>query len=156
MHRPGAFSIPPAPLALTLAGLLPFVAAATAVGLLREDIAGRAAAELILLAYAAVILSFLGGVRWGIEIARSAPPRWAVLGLSVLGALAGWAMVLHAVLRGQSPWLLAVAAGLLALHWAWDVFAAREAPAWYGGLRTLASLGAVLSLLAAFALRLAA
>lgn len=150
MLRPGAFQIPPAPLVLTLAGLLPFLGGAGAVIRLSDDIARQAAAGLILIAYAAVILSFLGGVRWGVEMASNATrPRWSVLAGSVVGALAGWGLVLQPVLGGGTGTPFVPMAGLLALHWAWDLSARATLPPWYDGLRTVATAGAVVALLAA-------
>jgi hypothetical protein len=49
--------------ALGIAGLLPFVASAAGLWLLAPDWASFAA--LALLTYAAVIVSFLGGIHWG-------------------------------------------------------------------------------------------
>ena len=147
MLRPGAFQIPPAPLALTLAGLLPFFGGAGAVVWLGDDIARQAAAGLILIAYAAVILSFLGGVRWGVEMASRAPrPRWSVLTGSVLGALAGWGLVLQPVLGGGAGTPFLPMAALLTVHWAWDLSARCTLPPWYDGLRTVATAGAVSAL----------
>ena len=145
MFRSGAFAIPPAPLALTMGGLMPFFAAALAIWVFNGDIARQAGAQITLLAYGAVILSFLGGVRWGVEMdsASFEPPRWGALGLSVLGSLTGWAIVLYAVLGGLFPWLFLVMAGGLILHWLWDLGSRRALPAWYDGLRTLATAGAV-------------
>ena len=153
MLRRNAFAMPAAALVLTLGGLVPFIAGAMAVLVLASDPARQAAAQLALLAYTATILSFLGGGRWGMEIAKdlSASPRFWVLAGSVLGALAGWLLVLQAVLGGLAPWLFLVGAGLIVLHWAWDVIGAVDTPAWYDGLRTLASIGAAAALLGAYA-----
>lgn len=152
MFRRGAFAMPAATLVLTLGGVIPFVAGAIALFVLRDEIARQAAAQLALLAYTAMILSFLGGVRWGVEIAHPSgqSPRFFILAVSVIGALAGWALVLQAVLVGLAPWLFLAAAGLIVLHWAWDVIGARDTPAWYDGLRTLGTIGATAALLAAY------
>ncbi|MEM6666305.1 MAG: DUF3429 domain-containing protein [Pseudomonadota bacterium] len=149
MFRTGAFAIPPAPLALTMGGLMPFLAAALAVWVFADDPARQAGAQITLLAYGAVILSFLGGARWGVEMdsASFEPPRWGVLGLSVLGSLAGWVVMLYAVLGGLFYWLFLAMAGALALHWLWDLGSQQALPAWYDGLRTLATAGAVGSLI---------
>lgn len=156
MLRRGAFAIPPAPLALTIGGLMPFFGSALAILALAGDAAGQAAASLVLLVYGAVILSFLGGVRWGVEMneATFMPPRWGVLSVSVLGALVGWGCVLFYLLGtpAQSPLVFLVIAGALVLHWLWDVLSRRDTPAWYDGLRTIATAGAVASLAAAWAI----
>ncbi|MEM7766745.1 MAG: DUF3429 domain-containing protein [Pseudomonadota bacterium] len=158
MLRPGAFSIPIAPLALTLAGLVPFVASAAVMvwaGDDPENAVRAGQAGFVVLAYGAVILSFLGGVRWGAEMAGSdgSPPASTVLLGSVAGALVGWGALLVALLNPFFPvgTLFLGLAAALTLHWAWDVSSrAAGLPAWYGGLRTLATAGAVLSLLAAW------
>jgi Protein of unknown function (DUF3429) len=59
--------------ALTLAGAIPFVALALAVWI--APAAYHAQVGNALIAYAAVILSFLGGIQWGgaVALAESAP-----------------------------------------------------------------------------------
>ena len=82
------FGIPGAPLALTLAGIAPFAAGAGVMWAAQADPVLQAQAGLTLLVYGAVILSFVGGLRWGAEIAASEAPRAAVLALwhAVFGA----------------------------------------------------------------------
>lgn len=113
---------------LGLAGLLPFLVGALVV------VAGgpwRGWAETALLGYGAVILSFMGGVHWGITIAA---PECRSVGLawSVVWALIGWA----GLLAGGDLGLLLVAAGFVGLF-AYDrrATARNEAPAWYPALR---------------------
>lgn len=153
MFRPRAFAIPPAPLALTVGGLMPFFGAALASVALQGDVALQAAAALVLLVYGAVILSFLGGVRWGVEMDSAVfeAPRWGVMTASVLGALIGWACVLYYILGTGAPWLFLVMAGAIALHWLWDMVSRKSLPAWYDGLRTIATLGAGGALILAWA-----
>lgn len=151
MLKRDAFAIPPAPLAITVAGLMPFIGCAFAIVFLRGDVIRASNASLTLIAYSAVILSFLGGARWGAELMDAAlsPPRWSVLALSVVGALAGWALVLYAILGSLRPELHLVFAALFLAHAAWDLRAPRL-PAWYQGLRLIATTGAVMSLGAAY------
>ncbi len=152
MHR-DAFAIPPAPLALTVAGLIPFYGAAGAMALLRDNPIAMANASLVLVAYTAVILSFLGGARWGAEMMTEVftGPRWRVLVLSVAGSLIGWGLVIAKVIGPIWPEIHLVGAAALAAHWAWDVAEGRSLPRWYGGLRSLATAGAVLALLIGWA-----
>lgn len=147
MHR-DTFAIPPAPLALTIGGLIPFIGLPVIMAASLGNPGWFVAAELGLLSYAAVILSFLGGVRWGGEIAGDAliDPRWSVLTASILGALGGWALVVLKVIGPVFPEYFMIAAGLLALHWIWDVTHHHSLPRWYAGLRTIATLGAFASL----------
>lgn len=137
---------PPAPLLLTLAGILPFFGTTVALWAWRGDIALILTAALWLHVYAAVILSFLGGVRWGVEIARYETPRWGALSVSVLGALAGWGLVMAAFNPVIKAWMLALMAALFALSYVYDRFST-DLPDWYRALRLWPTLGATLCLL---------
>ena len=136
-------------------GAVPFVALAAAVALL--DGPPRGLAVQALAGYGAVILSFLGGIHWGLAIASAAgatgPGLTARLGWSVVPSLAGWAALLVPPTIG----LFGLAAAFSAML-GFDLMASRagEAPAWYPRLRiplTLAVVGSLL--LAASALRMA-
>ena len=71
-------------------GLLPFVAGALLVWLVWPEAHPYATAALS--AYAAVILSFLGGIHWGVAFTRSdAPPSLFVWG--VVPSLVAWVAV---------------------------------------------------------------
>ena len=76
---------------LAYAGLLPFVLGALLVWAVRADVQGYVA--LALSAYAAVVLSFLGGIHWGLAMRQPqpAPPR-LTRGLvwGVVPALVAW------------------------------------------------------------------
>lgn len=134
--------------ALGLSGLLPFLGAAA--GVLAAPAHWTGFAKGVLIAYGAVILSFLGAVHWGLalrapaEEAAAAPAR---LGLGVLPALVGWA----AMVLGERPSLLLLAAGILATAGVEQWAAARGLlPAPYMRLRWVLSLGAAACLLAPF------
>jgi hypothetical protein len=135
-------SSPPIPrpvLAYGLAGVLPFLACPLS-GVLWPDARGPAA--VVLAAYGALILSLLGGARWGLEGSKVAPsPR--VVGLAMLPTLVGLALL---TLTGVAPrmQLLGLAAALAAV-WAWDLRGA-GLPGWYGRLRSILTLGAVVGL----------
>jgi hypothetical protein len=141
------FGIPGAPLALTLAGMAPFAAGTGVMWAAQADPVLQAQSGLALLAYGAVILSFVGGLRWGAEVAGNESPRAAVLGLSVLGSLAAWAMVLYGVLGALGWQVFAAAAGAHLLHGVWDTGAA-GLPAWMRRLRAIGTFGAAAALLA--------
>ena len=68
-------------------GLVPFFAAAGLYVWGKPELAGPAL--LSLLTYSAVSLSFLGGLRWGYEMARP-QPRIAVMLAACLPPLIGW------------------------------------------------------------------
>lgn len=127
----------PAPvLAFGLAGVLPFwLVAATA--RLRPE--WNAVSGAIVSLYAGLILSFLGGARWGLEL-RSPRPRPVIIGLAMIPTLAAWAVVViaHGEVRRQ---LLGLGLALL-LVWAWDI-RATGLPSWYRDFRSLLTLGAV-------------
>jgi hypothetical protein len=89
-----------------------------------------------LVAYGATILSFLGGVHWGLAIgsqsSRDDGKLGARLTLSVCPSLAGWA----ALLVAETPGLIILAIAVAAMLWV-DIRASRvrEAPPWYARLR---------------------
>ena len=99
---------------------------------------------LVVLGYAALILSFLGGARWGAEAQRPAP-RFGVVTLSMLPTLAGLLLLLAPGL--SRPAQLTAMAALLILHFAWDVRSS-GLPPWYPRLRALLTFGAVMGLMA--------
>lgn len=78
-------------LRLGYAGLLPFLAGAVLVWLVRPEVHPYVA--LALSGYAAVILSFLGGIHWGLAMREPAPPLpWLVWG--VVPSLVAWLAML--------------------------------------------------------------
>lgn len=77
---------------LGYAGLLPFAGCVLAVVLL--DGAARAFAMQALVAYGAVILSFLGAVHWGLLLRTGEPQVQFQLAVGVVPALAGWVALL--------------------------------------------------------------
>ena len=127
-------------------GAVPFIALSGALPLL--DGAQRLVVSHALLAYGAVILSFLGGIHWGLAIRdhRGADMEqlWARLILSVAPSLAGWIALLVAGTAGLLMLAIAVAAMLPV-----DLRATRrgDAPPWYPKLRIPLSCVVVLSLL---------
>lgn len=142
--------IPPVALLLGAAGLIPFLVPALA---LHFDLSAIAPWDRMirggLAAYAALIASFLGGVRWGVAL-RAAPGgmRNALFVLSVLPSLVAW--VALALPRPHDlSLLIALFLGLAVA----DVhLAARgDVPRWFGTLRLGLSIGAVGALILTFA-----
>jgi hypothetical protein len=138
--------IPGAALVLGLAGLIPFVAGAAAqwtrIPLLPSD-----AGLKLVIVYGAIILSFLGGIRWGTAIGPYDQGRQTLeFPASVLGSLAG----LAAVFLPAIPALALLIAGFL-MQGLWDVMSvdAGRLPNWFGRLRMILTAGAVISLVAA-------
>lgn len=139
---------PEAPLALTALGAIPFLAPTGLMLMNRADPIFLSTLGLWLIAYSAVILSFLGGVRWGVEIVLRDKPRFAELTLSVLGALVGWGLVLVYFQYANHYVYLGAAAAFL-LHFVIDR-ASPEMPLWYRKLRIWPSIAAIACLLVAF------
>lgn len=137
---PSADRAPAPPLTFGWLGLLPFPMAAGLYAL-----GGRLAgpALLALLTYAAAVLSFLGGVRWGVEIVRE-QPRWRKLAVAAAPPLAAWALLALPFLT--APWQLGGFIAAYLLLWLADAQAPDEAPPWYRRLRTPLTLGAVVAL----------
>ena len=131
-----------------LAGLLPFFVAAAAMWAGFGRIGGWAlVAVQALLAYGATIVSFLGGVRWGFELARPGGPDPRMLFASVLPQIGAWALIF---LPMPAAYLPARFGGLLlltALGGGADAVAS-DLPDWYRALRIPLTLGAGAALLA--------
>jgi hypothetical protein len=133
-------------------GLLPFYGLAFAAWLPLSPVAGRLV-DLAFVAYAAVILSFLGAVHWGLALLTPQLDKWQswnVLGWGVLPALLGWLAMMLA-LAGAPQWLVCL---LLVIDFIlcrlMDGILLRmfaEAPAWYLPLRTRLTALVVVALL---------
>jgi Protein of unknown function (DUF3429) len=141
--------IPAAPLMLTLAGIAPFAAGAGVMWAAEDDPVLQAQAGLTLLVYGAVILSFLGGLRWGAEVVERGDkgPRTLVLICSVLGSLAGWGLVVYGVLGALDWQVYAAAATAHMVHGFWDTGTV-VIPAWMRRLRAIGTFGAAAGLMA--------
>ncbi|MBL8531557.1 MAG: DUF3429 domain-containing protein [Hyphomonadaceae bacterium] len=97
--------------------------------------------------YAAVLLSFLGGVRCGFELMRApqAPSGLRLL-FSAAPALAGWLLTMFVIAFPLALGAAAAFAGLFAAQYVWDQSSARDAgaPAWYPLLRQVLTGGAMI------------
>ncbi|MCZ2496488.1 DUF3429 family protein [Xylophilus sp. Kf1] len=91
---------------LGFGGLIPFVGLAAALWLAPPTF--RPLAGVALLAYGAVICSFLGAIHWGLSMRDPTGPSTASLLWGVVPGLVGWL----ALLLGPVPGLLLVAATL--------------------------------------------
>lgn len=149
-------SIPSPALGLGLGGLVPFVVCALIIA--NPEIAGNLIAEawsgqhalqswclMALSTYGAVILSFLGGIRWGhILHDQDQLNRWLPLSLSVMPSLVAWLALLL-----PTKWMLTVLIVGFLIQYALDANATNNAklPLWFGKLRLILTCGAVCSLL---------
>ncbi|MGE0357856.1 MAG: DUF3429 domain-containing protein [Burkholderiales bacterium] len=124
---------------LAFAGAVPFVLATGAL-FVSDASSVRVPAIAALVTYAAVILSFLAGIEWGLAIrdeSGTEVTRAIALGLSTVSSLAAWA-----VLWLPSPtWQVGTALGLFAAAWAADQWMAGRGllPAWFVDLRAAVS-----------------
>jgi hypothetical protein len=144
--------IPAPALWLGLSGLVPFWL--PLVPIYGAPVMEPDRALLLQMVYAAVILSFLGGIRWGaaLKLPRG-PLQSTLLALSVLPSLAGFAALILPSVAG----LVLLLIGFL-VQGSWDVQSAQrgELPAWFATLRALLTAGAVIAIVAALAARLMA
>lgn len=131
--------IPRVVLIFGLLGIIPFWAPAL-VTLIWPNVLPLAG--IVAAVYGALILSFLGGARWGLAVAWP-DPRRVVISLAMLPTLAGLALLLLPA-EWRAAQLCGLAAALL-LHWLWDARAS-GLPAWYPKLRAILTIGAATGL----------
>jgi hypothetical protein len=121
-------AVPQPALVLGYAGLIPFL------GLSFGPVLGvidKATAQPMLMAYTAVIQSFMGGIQWGLAMGRD-QVTYPRLGFSVVPALIAWV----ALLIGGTVGLLIVAATFaLILFYDLELVGAGVASPWYPRLR---------------------
>ena len=138
--------VPPAAAWLGAAGILPFAFLAGASVLLDGRLEERAISALA--AYGAVILSFLGGIHWGLAIgdagtADQKPVSYRRLTISVVPSLVAWCGLLLPT-GATLPVLAAAFAAMLAVDW--RLAGKAEAPSWYPKLRWPLTAAVVFSL----------
>jgi len=105
--------IPPLARLLGLSGLLPQLGAVAL--LLSGDPQSRFSALAIAYAYAAIILSFLGGLWWGLAARAESPPRWlwfASVAPSLIALGTAWPWMVG--LRWPGPSLVVLGFSLIA------------------------------------------
>ena len=139
-----SISVPVTAAQLGYAGLIPFVTLSMSLWVLPAGY--QQPVSDALLAYSAIILSFMGAVHWGLAIAKEGAPDRLLLVFSVVPALVAWFATLAPVMINYSV-LIITFAGLC-------VFDSRmsglgKAPAWYPRLRMPLTAVVILSLLLA-------
>lgn len=132
---------------LVLAGFIPFAALAFWLYGIAPDHPWRHGTIVLLTTYGAVILSFLGGIRWGVALAARAGSGQRDLFLGVVPPLAGWAAILMPV-----PLAFVLLAVAFAAQGAWDslTLTAPAAPDWFRRLRIQMTVLVVAALVVAF------
>src|SRR4051812_40793930 len=107
------------PVALWIIAVLaiaPFPAAALAYGYGPTVLARQGLT--VILTWSAIVMSFLGGVRWGMETSRP-EPRWYRQVISVSSAVAAWLLLL-ARHRWPDTWIVAAIIAAFLLQWLFD------------------------------------
>jgi hypothetical protein len=141
-------AIPVSALLLGVGGLIPFFGL-TAVQIFAQDDMTRERAVTALIFYAASILSFLGGLGWGLAMRERDPmQRGLSFGVSIVPSLIAWAAAFVNV--QNLAFSLGILGAAFLVQWAWDahlVHSAR-APRWFGALRLGLTLAVLLSLTA--------
>ncbi len=133
---------------LGMLGALPFLILSLWLAGIAGDHPWRATTILLLTQYSAVVLSFLGGIRWGLAMRRAtSPARTLDMAMTILPPLVAWAS-----LSVPLPYTFAALAAAFAAHGAWDAFAVHSgaAPYWYGRLRGGLTTVVVAALVLAF------
>lgn len=137
------------PLVFTVASVMPFVAAGMAVSMRLFPDNGMVITAL--LTYATIVLSFLGGVHWGVAVlhyASNRPIANLLITESVLPSLVAWSALFYAPMHIQ----LLVLTLLFTFIWAIDsVMVGRQIiPLWFFELRSIITPIVVVSLYVAY------
>ena len=128
------------------AGLVPFVLLSLWLYGIPADHPWHTITTALLVAYSAVTLSFLGGIRWGIAM-QTREDGARALAPSLVPALVGW--LAPFVLQ---PYCFAILAVAYAAQGAWDSLSTGNGtlPEWYGRMRMRLTVVAVATLVLAF------
>lgn len=125
-------------------GAVPFVGMALAGVFWPELAATQLGGENAFLGYGAVILSFMGGIRWGRALSLEEPALAAgQMILSVAPSLAAWLALLI-----DRPWSLVLLMACFALQAIWDLRSAGNGllPHWFARLRLAISVIVIASI----------
>ncbi|MFP3944116.1 MAG: DUF3429 domain-containing protein [Alphaproteobacteria bacterium] len=132
--------IPQSAAALGYAGAIPFIVASLLSWF--PDPLVSEAAIVMLIGFSVVILSFMGGVRWGIATSLESGPTFPQLTIAIVPAAVSWiAMILGSDMVGLGEnaaavqLVLMIVAFILLLLSDLQITRAGEAPDWYPGLR---------------------
>lgn len=127
---------------LGFAGLIPFVAPPLFMAVTKSFFPELAYAQL---AYAASIVSFLGGSRWGFALPESSPakPDWMNLSNSVIPSLFAWVTMMMSDSINAAVAMVIMALGV-SLHY--DLSLLPTYPIWFKALRAVLTCVALFSL----------
>ncbi len=132
---------------LAAAGFVPFAVLSVWLVGIAPDHPSHGFTLLLLTGYGAVILSFLGGARWGFEIHRHGEASGRTLAVSMIPAL-----VAFAAFAVPAPYVFAMLAVAFAAQGAWDSFSAHSGKVsqWYGRMRIILTVLVCAALIVAF------
>lgn len=136
-------------MALTLLGALPFVCIGTYVAMVDKPSAN---ALPLLFAYAAIVLSFLSGIHWGIGVSHAQSRHSEVARIMYMEST-GITLLAWLILMLPEPYIKLLAFALLyAVAWGIDsvLHSMRLIPLWYFTLRGIATPIVVVSLYVAY------
>ncbi len=140
--------MPISALMLGVAGLIPFFGLAVWQGVTPDELL----AERLMMGfvfYAASILSFLGGVGWGLAMSETDPvQRGLGFGVSTVPSLIAWAAAFINVQNLDFALTILGAAFLLQSAWDWHLTQIGRAPRWFATLR----IGLTIAVISAIAL----
>lgn len=135
-------NIPRSALSLGLAGLLPFWGLAIYVMVTEAPIKDFVVQAEI--TYGAVILSFLGGMHWGLAATNERHANWLCLGWGVTPPLIAWGALFLQPFLGLTILIIGfLAAAIIDFR----IFANNLNIIWFGRLRTVLSIGTISALL---------
>ncbi|MCB1418261.1 MAG: DUF3429 domain-containing protein [Notoacmeibacter sp.] len=117
---------------LALAGFIPVAVLSVWLAAISPDHPWHGNTIFLLKTYAALILAFLGGIRWGLATRDDDDRTPRLLAFSTIPQLVGWG-----ALALPDMYAFALLAAAFAAHGAWDQFAVHnaQAPDWFGKLR---------------------
>ena len=130
---------------LGLGGLIPFIVGTYLIATYSE-VAVPSYIWFAVSAYAAVILSFLGGIRWGAALNENGRKSPTTIALSVIPSVAAWVIV-----QLPQPWNFVGFAVAFCVQGVWDVTAIREGrieTPWFAQLRIVLTVVVVACLVA--------
>lgn len=130
---------------LSYLGALLFLVLAVWLYAIAQDHPWRDGTILLLRTYAALMLSFLGGVRWGIAVGAGRAAR-GELALDAVPALLGWIALVVPI-----PYAFGLLAVAFAAQGAWDALSshAGSIPGWFASLRVRLTMAATAAMVLA-------
>jgi hypothetical protein len=132
---------------LAFAGFLPFAALALWLLGIAADHPWRQGTIMLLTGYAAVTLSFLGGIRWGLSLLQRGGERQRDMILAIVPPVIGWFALI-----APAPLVFVFLAVAFAAQGAWDslTLAPGSAPDWFRRARIQLTMLVVAALVVAF------